>query len=356
MVRNKKPHTLGGTPHRPTGTLDEFVCTPSTLSCSRPPDNMAPGSPGSESAGEPTLDGTQDDTLALIKQELAMISAQMLTKADTGGLLRELRAAVKEEVAALRKDLSSVEVRVEALETEAQASRAQHQAAELATTRQGNMLLSLRRQVEDLENRSRRQNIRIRGLPEPDTAPLQDTLQALFRQILGEECPAVIKLDRAHRSLGPQRPDGRPRDVLCCLHDYSLKERLMTAARGMADIPFRGASVALYQDLSGLTLDARQALRPLTTTLREKGIAYRWGFPFSLQIRQGNAWIQVRWPEDVPRALRALRLPPIRIRNWLLETPLAQLHEVAEDGRPPSPPRRRERAQRMLGGPRGVEE
>ncbi|CAH2283088.1 Hypothetical predicted protein [Pelobates cultripes] len=356
MVRNKKPHTLGGTPHRPTGTLDEFVCTPSTQSCSRPPDNMAPGSPGSESAGEPTLDGTQDDTLALIKQELAMISAQMLTKADTGGLLRELRAAIKEEVAALRKDLSSVEVRVEALETEAQASRAQHQAAELATTRQGNMLLSLRRQVEDLENRSRRQNIRIRGLPEPDTAPLQDTLQALFRQILGEECPAVIKLVRAHRSLGPQRPDGRPRDVLCCLHDYSLKERLMTAARGMADIPFRGASVALYQDLSGLTLDARRALRPLTTTLREKGIAYRWGFPFSLQIRQGNAWIQMRWPEDVPRALRALCLPPIRIRNWLLETPLAQLHEVAEEGRPPSPPRRRERAQRMLGGPRGVEE
>ncbi|CAH2296610.1 Hypothetical predicted protein [Pelobates cultripes] len=300
-------------------------------------------SPSNESAGDPSLDSTQDDTLALIRQELSMISVQMLTKVDMGGLLRELRSAIKEEIMALRADLMAVE----ALETEAQAS---------PTTHQGNLLLSLLRQVEDLENRSRRQNIWIRGLPEPDTAPLQETLKVLFRQILGQECPAEIQLDRAHRALGPQRLDSRPRDVLCCLYAYSLKERLMAAARDSESIHFRGADVALFQDLYGLTLDARRAIRPLTTTLRDKGIAYRWGFPFSLQIRQGNTWLHVRWPEDVPRALRALHLPNIRIRNWLLDSLLAPHQDTAGEYRPPPTPREGARAPRMLGGLRGAEE
>ncbi|CAH2246054.1 Hypothetical predicted protein [Pelobates cultripes] len=332
--------------------MDDFICTPSTQGSCGPPDKMAPGSPSQDSMG----DSLPDDTLAQIKQELAMISTHMLTKADSGGLLQELRTAIREELTALRTDLSAVEVRVEALETEAQACRTQHRAAELATTRQGNMLLSLRRQVEDLENRSRRQNIRIRGLPEPDATPLPDTLRALFRQILGQEGPKEIQFDRVHRAQGPQRPDGRPRDVLCCLHTYSTKEKLMAAARGMTSIQFHGSEVSLYQDLSGLTLDARRALRPLTTTLRDKGVPYRWGFPFSLQIKHSTTWLQVRWPDDIPRALRTLRLPNIRVRNWLLDTPLAPRQDPGVDDRPPAPRREEARSPRMWGGPSGAEE
>ncbi|CAH2277497.1 contactin-5 [Pelobates cultripes] len=128
----------------------------------------------------------------------------MLTKADSHSLLQEFRSAIREEISAVRADLSAVEVRVDALETEAQASRSQHRSAEIAATRQGNLLLTLRRQVEDLENRSRLQNIRIRGLP--DAVPLQDTVRALFRHILGQECPEDIQFDRISQSTGPSTP------------------------------------------------------------------------------------------------------------------------------------------------------
>ncbi|CAH2293861.1 Hypothetical predicted protein [Pelobates cultripes] len=222
MVRNKKPNTLGGSPHRQTGTLDDYMSTPGSRGGLWLTGNMAPDSPG----------------------KLTAISGQMLRKADTTSLLQHLRTAVREEIAALCTDLSAVEVRVEALETEAQASGTQHQAAELATTRQGNLLLSLRRQVEDLVNR----------------LPCRKRSQLSFSSFW-----AKIQYDRIHRALGPPQPDGCPRDVLCCLHSYSLKEKIMAAARGSNSFQFGGTEVALYQDLSSLTLDARRALRPLTT-------------------------------------------------------------------------------------------
>ncbi|CAH2321327.1 Hypothetical predicted protein [Pelobates cultripes] len=117
---------------------------------------MAPMSPSMESAADSLQESAQDEALAQIRQELAMILEHMLTKVDKGGLLEELRAAVREEISALRTDLTVVEVRVEALETEAQASHTQHRAARLAFTHKGNLLLTLH-----LKNCSRCQNIRI---------------------------------------------------------------------------------------------------------------------------------------------------------------------------------------------------
>ncbi|CAH2251107.1 Hypothetical predicted protein [Pelobates cultripes] len=198
MVRNKKPSSLGTSltslPRRPTGTMDDFVSTPAELQGARTMDKMASVSPGIESSGDSLECSNREDALAQIRQELAMISEHMLTKANTGGPMQEFRMAVLEEITTLRTDLATVEVRVEALETEAQASRTQHRAAELATTRQGNLLVALRCQVEDLENRSNRHNIRIRGLPEPVSTPLPETVRALFKQILGRGCPTDISL------------------------------------------------------------------------------------------------------------------------------------------------------------------
>ncbi|CAH2330371.1 Hypothetical predicted protein, partial [Pelobates cultripes] len=66
--------------------------------------------------------------------------------------------------------------------------------------------------------------------------------------ILGPDAPPDIRLDRAHRALGQARPDGRPRDVVCCFHSFPLKEQVMTAARKMLTIKFQGADLALFQD------------------------------------------------------------------------------------------------------------
>ncbi|CAH2282723.1 Hypothetical predicted protein [Pelobates cultripes] len=145
MVRNKKLSFLSvpaaSSPRKQKGMLDEFMSSQPEPRTARAADKMAPGSLSAGSAGTSAEGENRADALTLICQELAAISDPMLSKAYTGGLIQELRAAVREELAALRADLTMVE-------------------------------------VEDLENRSR--NIRIRGLPEPDSAPLADTVWALF--------------------------------------------------------------------------------------------------------------------------------------------------------------------------------
>ncbi|CAH2277495.1 Hypothetical predicted protein [Pelobates cultripes] len=223
----------------------------------------------------------------------------------------------------------------------------------LATTRQGNLLLDLHRQVEDLDNRGRRNNIRVRGLPEAEGESPQEILTGLFTHLLGEAAPEDFGIVRAHRALRAPRRDGLPRDLICALVSFPLKEELMKAARSRPDLSYMDSPVSLFQDLSQTTLDARRALRPLTRLLQERRIPYKWGFPFSLQARVDNMWHVLKWPNDIPRFLRNAGLPHVTIPNWILEGPPARAvgpSEMAHNLHPDQEPHRRR------GGPNGPEE
>lgn len=86
--------------------------------------------------------------------------------------------------------------------------------------------------TEDLENRSRQNNIRIRGLPESvGTEELKVTLQGIFNSLLKRPKTADLEIDRAHRTQGPRDRDTRtPRDVICRIHFFYIKESIMVAA------------------------------------------------------------------------------------------------------------------------------
>ncbi|CAH2312055.1 Hypothetical predicted protein [Pelobates cultripes] len=280
---------------------------------------MAPPSPDASSSDSPATGPAREESLTQIAADLATISANMMSKADKTDLLAEIRAVIREEVMEVRRDLTALERRVEELEAE-RAQIIQHrQATDTATTRQGNVLLELRRNLEDLDNRGRRNNIRVRGLPETAGEALPELLLGLFTHILGDRAPADFGIERAHRALRPVSAEGPPRDVICYLLSYSLKDEIMREARNQQNLTYMDAQISLYQDLSVLTLEARRALRPLTTLLRERRIQYKWGFPFSLQAKVSNIWHIIRWPADVPRFLRAANLPAVAVPNWVLE-------------------------------------
>ncbi|CAH2274467.1 Hypothetical predicted protein [Pelobates cultripes] len=100
-------------------------------------------------------------TLAQISEDIAKITASMLTRKDKVDMVAELRAVIREEITAVRRDLTALEQRINDLEVDhLQNAQYWRQASELATGRQGNILLDIRRQVEDLDNRGRRKNIR----------------------------------------------------------------------------------------------------------------------------------------------------------------------------------------------------
>ncbi|MGH0147104.1 UNVERIFIED_CONTAM: hypothetical protein FKN15_014016, partial [Acipenser sinensis] len=92
----------------------------------------------------------------------------------------------------------------------------------------------LRAKIDDLENRSKRNNLRVIGVPEGieegrPTEFMSSFLNKLFGQICLDSLPA---LDRAHRwaALKPREGD-LPRPLILKVHHFQVKEQLLRLAR-----------------------------------------------------------------------------------------------------------------------------
>ncbi|CAH2273468.1 Hypothetical predicted protein [Pelobates cultripes] len=111
---------------------------------------------------------------------------------------------------------------------------------------------------EDLNNRTRCNNIRVRGVPESVTAELlMDTLQNVFTHLLPEATMADLLMDRAHRALrAPSTTSTTPRNVIVRMHFFHIKEYLTRATR---ETPVEGVPIQLYQDLAPATLETAGA-------------------------------------------------------------------------------------------------
>lgn len=133
----------------------------------------------------------------------------------------------------------------------------------------------MQRHLEDLDNRNHRNNIRIRGLLESSgPEDLQSILQTIFNNLLGVPTSTHIEMDRAHRALRPQDQASKPRDIICRVHSFALKEDIMRKARAIKPILVDGTPIQLFLDLSWITLQKRRLLQPLLHSLQDSNITY----------------------------------------------------------------------------------
>lgn len=105
--------------------------------------------------------------------------------------LRQQVDTVKERVLELESSTNSADARLSTLETEHWSFR--------------RYLIDVHMRLDDGGNRSRQNNLRLRGIPEATMGPdLRFTVVAILNQILGKLPSADLELDRAHRVLGPR--------------------------------------------------------------------------------------------------------------------------------------------------------
>lgn len=178
------------------------------------------------------------------------------TKADIQQLIAAVELYCKQAVEGLREDTVALGHRVEAVETSHDDIMQVVTAIQDTTKHHEEVLNPLLDQIDNHENRDWRQNIHINGLPEATHALyLLPTGQGFFRQILRDSAPDTTEVDNVHQALLPVPQDtGRPRDVICKLHRYSVKEAIMKATRGKSFIDFDGLQLSLFPDLSRRTL------------------------------------------------------------------------------------------------------
>ncbi|CAH2299680.1 Hypothetical predicted protein [Pelobates cultripes] len=159
--------------------------------------------------------------------------------------------------------------------------------------------------MADHEDRARRNNLRLRGVPEK---VLPDDLQAYARGLMRAYAPDIpadmLLIDGIHRVAKPKNlPDSIPRDVLLRAHYFHIKELVLRSHRSRegphADFP----AVRIMADISSATLRRRKDYTQTTTALRNHGIHYRWGFPTKLILSRQGKTVVISSPEEGKRFL-----------------------------------------------------
>lgn len=219
-------------------------------------------------------------------------------------MLLSLREALHTDMSALvkqcRHEVQHVGQRVDHIENTMSAYSQSFNQLLDSHTAQNEEITRLQDKLSDLEDRSRRSNIKIRGIPE-DIAPTQllQYAQTLFSTILPNLTHQDLIIDRIHRLPKPSfiRED-TPRDVLLKMHYDHVKEQIMIAARKPDAIRPPYANLILLPDLSRHTLQRRRNLATITKALRNHKVLHKWRHPATLIITHHNSTVQVTTMEE----------------------------------------------------------
>lgn len=159
--------------------------------------------------------------------------------------------------------------------------------------------------TDDLENRGRRCNLRILGVPEgAEQGNPTKFVADLLHVVLGgpgglEQAPI---LDRAHRAaVALPTEGGRPRPFIVRIHYYQEKERIQRLARQKGRLEFQGKQIFIFPDYSADLARRRAAFSEVKGLLRKKdGVRYGLLYPARLRI-SFNGETQVF---DSPKAVK----------------------------------------------------
>ncbi|KAJ8383307.1 hypothetical protein AAFF_G00221670 [Aldrovandia affinis] len=170
-------------------------------------------------------------------------------------------------------------------------------------------MLRLKGRSEDLEARSRRNNIRVVGVKEGEEAGRRpsDFVASLLKENLG--LAAAPTLDRAHRTLGRRR-DGEgapPRAFVVRCHYFTEKEEILKKARELERTPEgRRGKIHIYPDFTQEVNSKRAAFKEARSLLRtRKGVRYGMRYPATLVITPEG--LQTRLFENPKDAVEYIR-------------------------------------------------
>lgn len=168
----------------------------------------------------------------------------------------------------------------------------------------------LKNKMDQLENYSRRNNVRIVGLREDSEG--QDPVKFFTEwipSVLGADGP--VEIERAHRTLNPKpRSNEPPRPVLIRLLRFQDREKILRLARAKGNITVDGKKVSFFPDMSPDLARRRKQLVPALKAIKEKGITCYLIYPARLKIQCEGGRIRLfdtagealRFLEEVPRS------------------------------------------------------
>ncbi|XP_053568803.1 olfactory receptor 1361-like [Bombina bombina] len=163
--------------------------------------------------------------------------------------------------------------------------------------------ISLSNKIDEMENRSRRSNLRLIGIPESlRPQDLKKFVERTIPELLGlnpEE--NIFTTERVHR-MGRERDhstttDRRPRPVMAKFLNFQGKSEILRAYRKQQNLYHQGAKILLFQDFSTEVSLKRKQFSPICSRLVAEKRFFSLLYPARLRIKSGMDFLFFDSPE-----------------------------------------------------------
>uniref|UniRef100_A0A803JAK4 L1 transposable element RRM domain-containing protein n=1 Tax=Xenopus tropicalis TaxID=8364 RepID=A0A803JAK4_XENTR len=282
--RKKEKKGAQHTSHPVTRSVASFLTRPQTMSAPTASPQMESQDdswlgPDSQPNASGLPQRNPEDDVALLDKFKTMLQHELATTAAS------ITADISKQIQDLGHRTDVLEQKVDDITTVLDAHEQDIQDLQM-------QLREAMDKIEDSDNRSRRNNLRIRGLPETVT-DLQAAIHDIFTSLMPNLPSERLECDRIHRALRPQREGDPPRDIILRLHYHQTQVAILQASRRKSDLEYEGHQFQIYTDLAPITLQKRKLLAPITKILQHHNVRYRWLFPVKLAFMYNNQQHQV---------------------------------------------------------------
>lgn len=261
----------------------------------------------STSAGAPDTPEKPTAAVVAMDQLSAEFAKQRTSlKEDVSTLIQDAIRPIQDSLDSLQTTMTSFQKRLVSVESVAGDNFERLTAAESTIKTLLSQNQTLLDRCDDLENRSRRSNLRILNIPEgsEDGKDPSKFMSDVLMETMGPEVFLTPpELERAHRT--PTSRVGQrssPRTFLVCFSRFQQKEAALRWARNH-ELKYQGATIRIYQDVSPALAKKRAAFNGVKQALYQKNIRFRLLYPARLRVMHGDVTFTFDTPGEAQKFL-----------------------------------------------------
>lgn len=234
-----------------------------------------------------------------------LLDAIQETKEDLTKHIDKKTADIQSALMKIESSLTTLSEQVEEIETRVSANEDDIKDTRDRVGKMEKLITHLKDKADDLENRSRRSNIRVLNLPEQaEGHDAVGFLEKFMPQILGHDnFTTPLTLERAHR-VG--KKSDRPRPLIAKFLNFRDKEKVLRLARSNGDMIYENKKISFYPDYSADLQRRRDEYRDVKRMLREKEVEYALMYPAQLRVKHQGSVKFFSTPAEAQRFLKEL--------------------------------------------------
>lgn len=262
-----------------------------------------------------------DELKSQMKKELSTF--RDIIKDDMKAQLDELSTVINQKIQTATGQIEEATQRLEEVERNFAVSEKWDLAVKDVLLDLMNNQRILQNKLSDQESRSRRNNIRLYGVPEsetPDGSSITLFVEKLIMTELGNSLEiqrgAELGIERAHRALGSRPPPGAPpRSIVVRFLRFTTKEKVLKTA-WKKQVHVQSSRVFFDHDYAADILQKRKEYIPIKKVLKENHIRFQTPFTkMRIHFHDGTFTCNDAREAAEEMEKRGYRIGPIRVKR-----------------------------------------